>query len=302
MTPEAEANFRLLQSQRNATLVTTIHRGPNERPLRLLAATGPLEIKANLSDAQPDDVELRVTQITRIRPLVCIPSAKSSLPRTTQCHDEPVPAGVQIQPWGRNWVGTLAGLVRTGEPASPDSYAALTNWHVAPGTPNDPAIPIHQPTDRHPRIATCTRFIEPKAGQTNFADAAIGSCLVDRKHTLAHEVLHIGVPGPMPVDARPGLAVTKCGRTTGVTTGVVQSTGVAVRVSYENFTAEFADQIAIAGDTADFSAPGDSGSLVLCSAQRRPTALLFAGGGGITIASPLSYVTELLGLQWPIIV
>lgn len=301
MDPRAKANLDALLAQPNATLVTTIQRGDGLPNLRIIAATGPIDQKAQAQRTEPDGAEIRIAHISPIRPLITCPSAASALPRTTQCHDEPVPAGVQIQPWGRNWVGTLAGLVRTGNPANPASYAALTNWHVAPGTDAEPDVPIHQPTDRHGRIATCNRYMQPTPGQVNYADAALGSCLVDRKHTLTREVLHIGIPGPLPVAATEGLGVTKCGRTTGVTTGRVQSTGAATRVSYDGFQAEFADQIVIAGDITDFSAPGDSGSLVLCSQHHRPTALLFAGGGGLTIASPLEYITNALGLRWPII-
>lgn len=301
MTPDAMRNWELLQDETNAALVTTRHVGPNARPIRTIYASGPLELRTRASKAPTDDAEIIVVPSPLFRPLTCCAGAYAADVHHTHCHDCPVPGGVQVQPDKDDWVGTLACLVRIGPPTSMDAYAALTNWHVAPVTDTRPRVELHQPYRSRSPIATCNRSAQPRAGQQNLCDAAAGSCLVDRRHTLSTAILGIGTPNKMPVDLAPGMAVHKSGRTTGVTTGVCDSVGAAVRVSYGHFTASFADQDTIRGTSGDMSAPGDSGSLVLCREHNRPAALLFAGGGGITIASPMRHVTQALGLQWPVI-
>ena len=49
------------------------------------------------------------------------------------------------------------------------------------------------------------------------------------------------------------------------------------------------------GDTAEFSAGGDSGSVILVEGMIG--GLLFAGGGGVTIANRISHVISLLGVR-----
>jgi hypothetical protein len=88
------------------------------------------------------------------------------------------------------------------------------------------------------------------------------------------------------------MAVKKAGRTTDLTFGTVDAIGVTVNVGYSSGTARFVDQIIIA--PAGFSAPGDSGSLIVTNDQScpNPVALLFAGSETFTIANPIQKVYD----------
>ncbi len=63
-----------------------------------------------------------------------------------------------------------------------------------------------------------------------------------------------------------------------------------IRVRFGQQLADFEDQIAIQGVNDLFSQGGDSGSLIVDAMTRRPVALLFAGGGNQTFASPIDRV------------
>lgn len=81
--------------------------------------------------------------------------------------------------------------------------------------------------------------------------------------------------GTIPVSPVVQKPVTKCGRTTEVTTGTILSTNTSVRVAgYPTGTRLFLNQI----ETTVMSQPGDSGSILFHSAEMAPVGLLFAGG------------------------
>jgi hypothetical protein len=105
-----------------------------------------------------------------------------------------------------------------------------------------------------------------------------------------------------------GMTVAKSGRTTGLTCAAVSAIGVDVTVDYFSDCAEtshafsktFTNQIAIAGP--NFSDAGDSGSLVVDTANAEPVGLFFAGGtdaNGIehAIANPANDVLSTLNSQ-----
>lgn len=79
--------------------------------------------------------------------------------------------------------------------------------------------------------------------------------------------------------------------------GTVIALGVnSLRIPYRRFTASFDNQIAIRGVGTDFSAGGDSGSLIVTLNSKQPVGLLFAGGNGITFANPIGTVMSQLGI------
>lgn len=101
-----------------------------------------------------------------------------------------------------------------------------------------------------------------------------------------------------PVDAIINMPVMKFGRTTGFTHGWVSQIDVAVNVQYgPGQYALFTEQIMIEGDE-QFSDGGDSGSLIMEKMTFNPTALLFAGSGSVTVATPINTVQEALGFTW----
>lgn len=96
-----------------------------------------------------------------------------------------------------------------------------------------------------------------------------------------------------------GLGVAKSGRTTGLTCSTIESISGRFAVDYDSvcgaataaFQAQFSNQISVTGGT--FIEPGDSGSLLVTSAQARPVGLLYAGSpdpGGSAIANPIQDV------------
>jgi hypothetical protein len=96
-----------------------------------------------------------------------------------------------------------------------------------------------------------------------------------------------------------GLPVQKFGRTTGLTHGRITEVNVTISVCYADCfdpdsskVARFVDQIRIVGnDNQDFSAGGDSGSLIITdNPQKKPVALLFAGSTTSTLANRIDLV------------
>jgi len=94
-----------------------------------------------------------------------------------------------------------------------------------------------------------------------------------------------------------GMQVQKVGRTTGYQVGRVVRIKETTFVGYDKGTARYIKQIVIRKDSGNFSDAGDSGSLIL-DMDNRPVALLFAGGGADTIASPIEFVVDALKLEF----
>ncbi len=97
------------------------------------------------------------------------------------------------------------------------------------------------------------------------------------------------------------LAVKKSGRTTGLTTGSVQSINASVSVQYQRgcgsgkkFTVSYTNQVVVGGSS--FSAGGDSGSLIVTNSScAQPVALLYAGSSSSTIGNPIGEVLTKVG-------
>jgi len=108
-----------------------------------------------------------------------------------------------------------------------------------------------------------------------------------------------GTPKATTALAYIGMKVKKYGRTTGLTNGRVYAINATVKVGYDSGVARFVNQIVITPGT--FSAPGDSGSLIVVDAKRsasdrQPVGLLFAGSNVITIANPVDSVLQRFGV------
>lgn len=226
--------------------------------------------------------------------------AQSIVDDARKCHSPLIYGGAQIAPRGAGWVGTNgAGLTKAGH------YGSLTNWHVAHGGQFSIGSDQCQPSGQGPVFGKLMNVVPLKfsAGQKNRVDAAfIVSQDVERKrYNCVPEQLGFGRIDPRPYglsDIKLGMRVQKSGRTTGHTTGEVIGLRSMPTVDYgESGDAEFVDQIVIRSRSGNFSAGGDSGSLI-CDRGGRPVALLFAGGGQDTIATPISFVVEELGVQF----
>jgi hypothetical protein len=153
------------------------------------------------------------------------------------------------------------------------------------------------------QVAMFSRTIKLKfGGGKNRVDAAIAAT---NSFLTTPEILFIGDIARTIGTPTIGMGVEKMGRTTCLTSGVIASLDANVKVNYsldaKPKLAKFVDQILVTGSniTPTFSAAGDSGSLILASAEcPQPVALLFAGSanGAVTIANPISEVQENLGV------
>jgi hypothetical protein len=126
----------------------------------------------------------------------------------------------------------------------------------------------------------------------NLVDCAIAEPL--NPDDVKNEILQIGsISGT--TEGTLGMAIKKSGRTTGLTTGIIQQIDVTSRVSYGlNKTATFVDQL-MAGN---MSQGGDSGSVVL-SQENQLLGLLFAGSNTTTLINRIQNVFQALQVSLP---
>ena len=124
----------------------------------------------------------------------------------------------------------------------------------------------------------------------NLVDAAIARPL--NPEDVSDEILQIGtIQGTAAGEL--GMGIKKSGRTTGLTTGVIEQVDVSVNVQYgEGQIAMFTDQV-MAGA---MSQGGDSGSAVLDD-NNRLVGLLFAGSDTTTVINRIENVFSALGVS-----
>ena len=187
--------------------------------------------------------------------------------------------------------GTLGCLVESGN----NTYI-LSNNHVM-ANENNASIgdDILQPGPfdgggAGDEIATLSDYeaIVFSTSANNVIDAAIAA--VDPADVTG-ETVSYGAPNTTTSSASVNMRVEKYGRTTESTKGRVQGINATVNVGYDTGVARFVNQIVIGG--GGFSSGGDSGSLIVVqkgSDAGNPVGLLFAGGGGTTIANPIDDV------------
>jgi hypothetical protein len=216
-----------------------------------------------------------------------------------ECQNEPISLGTQIQPAGAEWLGTAGSPVSWIAADRTRHWGFLSNWHVLADGDQRIGRPAHQPDTGRPAIGTLAAWHEVNANTEHLIDAAIADALVDGFHTITNRILEIGQIGPNPITATVGLAVAKAGRTTGQTLGQCIGVGAMVRVGYDDFTATLIDQDVFQGADEPFSAPGDSGSLIVGASCRCPASLLFAGNSALTIGNPIRHVTKAFNLVFP---
>lgn len=129
-------------------------------------------------------------------------------------------------------------------------------------------------------------------------DAAISTARTNVDTTGA--IIDVGVPCSGVQTPTVGLAVTKSGRTTGQTTGTIQSISASVNIQYQKgcnsgkkFTISYTNQVVAVAASGSFSAGGDSGSLIVSNdGTPNPVALLFAGNSTQTIGNPATAVVS----------
>lgn len=223
----------------------------------------------------------------------------ATTPAQHQARRRPVVGGLQISPFGADFVGTLGCLVKRGT-----QLFALSNNHVLADTNTLPiGTQIVQsfgtnPADVFARLSAFEPIRFPQPGgvtprnRIDAALAAITSTALVRTGTI----FGINNYTPQLLAARPAMTVTKSGRTTGVTRGRITAIRVnGVTVNYGTLQnpiiGTFDNCVQVIGAPGQsFSRPGDSGSAILDSGSGRPVALLFAGDNTSTTACDLTAV------------
>ena len=172
----------------------------------------------------------------------------------------------------------------------PDTAPQYT-WILQPGTLDIGFDPGQDPTYVAGFLAGAVP-IEFSPTANNIVDAAVA---ITNPSLASTEILGIGNPTPQLGFATPGMPLIKSGRTTGVTTGTVQSINATVLVSYgsECGTARFVGQ---AITNAGLGAGGDSGSVVLNGNTRAPVGLYFAGSPFNGVMNQIYWVYASLGV------
>lgn len=166
---------------------------------------------------------------------------------------------------------------------------------VQPGSLDDGVVPGDI-------VATLGEFIRLKKRGANFVDCALGKLATGIEFEAARLRGNGKLAGLGDAFLDEGTAVSKIGRTTGLTRGRVTAFEMDnVVVEFGIGYVRFDDQVEIegAGDRP-FSDGGDSGSLIV-GKDKRGVALLFAGsdqggenGQGLTYANPLRAVLDAL--------
>ncbi len=208
--------------------------------------------------------------------------------------------------------GTQGCLVRGRSAPRSSRLMILSNNHVLANVNAGPiGASILQPGPydggKHPadQVAILERFVPINfaAGASNVVDCTTGWAWPDRVRVdmmyVSGGVVRYFRVGSTPVAATLGLQVGKTGRTTQLTHGSITAVGATINVNYGGGrVGRFVNQIAARAPSGDFSAGGDSGSLIWTwDARRAPVALLFAGGGGTTFGCPIASVLAALDVQ-----
>jgi hypothetical protein len=219
----------------------------------------------------------------------------------------PAPAGISVAHY-KVTAGTLGCFARGRTAPRSSRVLMLSNNHVLANSNNanvnDNILqpgPYDGGVNPGDRIALLENFIPINfSGGVNYVDCATGWCwsaLVKYPYLMylsGGRPVFFRISGT-PVPCQRNMVVGKTGRTTQLRRGIVIDCSATIRVNYGGKVALFADQTAIRGIGADFSAGGDSGSLIWTwDARRNPVGLLFAGGGGVTFANKIGRVLNAL--------
>jgi hypothetical protein len=154
---------------------------------------------------------------------------------------------------------------------------------------------------RRNKVAKLKKFIPIvfSTSANNEVDAAIAK-IITGKVDESGTILDIGQVSTVPLDPEMGMAVKKAGRTTDLTFGTISDVGVTVNVQYSSGVARFINQFTITYPSElPFSAPGDSGSLIVTDEANcpHPVGLLFAGSSTMTVANPIKTVYQKLKVK-----
>lgn len=257
----------------------------------------------------PSDLDGVPTVVRVTGEIVALKPPQGQRFSTTAVLPLPVPIGVSTGNEGECSAGTIGARVKSG-----GNVYALSNNHVYAlenAAPTNGTSHVLQPglydtrclTGDSNVLGTLSAFVEIKFNNTscdpdtnptacNRVDAAIALSSTAKLDNRTPGNGY-GIPNATTTGPALGQPVQKYGRTTSLTSGTITGIGATFNVSYgTGKNAIFIDQIVISGNKP-FSKAGDSGSLIVTRDEHAyPVGLLFAGGGGITIANEIANVID----------
>ena len=203
--------------------------------------------------------------------------------------------------------GTIGLPALKTEKYGEEKKVLLSNAHViAPHWKGNikKGDPILQPGPmdgggRSDKIAELLDWKEISFEGDNYIDAAIAECT----KKIEPHVIEVGGYLSLVEDPQVDMKVTKHGRTTGHTEGIILATDADIDISFGRDMASFKDQIVIESTNRDsFSDGGDSGSAVFLGSKEEPTTkvagLLFAGNNRYTMANRIKKVFDEFELEF----
>lgn len=229
-------------------------------------------------------------------------------------HNNRIACGSSCAPSGEKYAGTFGALLRAG-----GKMQALSNNHVFAACNHTPVgMPILAPSTMDARpgrrapseICRHERIVELRSGdpilvQPMTLDAALGEVVDERVVSSWQGDDSDGFDTPATTTAPvSGMKVKKIGRTTGLTTGIVEAyvpTPWILPYKTLNFSAKvwFTDTWTIrSSDSSEpFALPGDSGSLIVTEDGSAAIGLLFAvnNKGQYGIFMPIDQVLSAFG-------
>jgi hypothetical protein len=250
-------------------------------------------IPKNIDNVLTDVIEVGNLTVHELEPLDLEAYAVS---RTSRIR--PVSPGVSIAHY-RVTAGTLGAVVYDITSGNP---LLLSNNHVLANSSStgrgsnarigDPILqpgPLDGGSSSGNVIATLKRYIP--LSSTNQVDCAVAEPL--SPELITPYILDVGLVSGVTAPALQQ-QLKKSGRTTGLTSGLVQAVNVTANINYgRGRLLRFENQIL----TTRMSAPGDSGSLVL-DLSNKAVGLLFAGSDTVTLLNPIQLVLDKLEVRF----
>jgi hypothetical protein len=292
----------------------------------LISATGtysaPLKITPSLIPANGDNITVTITAVSQVNSTLT-----GTATITLQTQQQGTQAGaVKLGTSGGNINDTAPGVCCSGTLGSLLTLAGtqyiLSNNHVmARSDGAGLGDAITQPglietncnTAGTQTVANLSQFFNLESGPAPKIDAALAQVASEKVDSSGNILLlgatqTNGVPDPGAPAQGTGITptqalgaphnglVAKSGRTTGLTCSTILAMNVSGDVDYYRhcgdstvaFTVSYTDLVSVSG--GDFSASGDSGSLIVTQDTAEAVALLFAGSDTDSVGNPVGDV------------
>jgi hypothetical protein len=292
----------------------------------LISATGtysaPLKITPSLIPANGDNITVTITAVSQVNSTLT-----GTATITLQTQQQGTQAGaVKLGTSGGNINDTAPGVCCSGTLGSLLTLAGtqyiLSNNHVmARSDGAGLGDAISQPglietncnTAGTQTVANLSQFFNLESGPAPKIDAALAQAASGKVDSSGNILLlgatqTNGVPDPGAPAQGTGITptqalgaphnglVAKSGRTTGLTCSTILAMNVSGDVDYYRhcgdstvaFTVSYTDLVSVSG--GDFSASGDSGSLIVTQDTAEAVALLFAGSDTDSVGNPVGDV------------